>query len=165
MLDPVPAYLASDLCRAVVEAGTATKARALPFPVAGKTGTTDDQRDAWFVGFSSRLALGVWVGRDDNAPLGWGETGAQAALPAWIDVMLASAAEGPPPPWPVPPGVTFAEIDLGSGLLGAPDCGESSYAAFARGSEPSVRCDQPEFGWERLAARVGFLPAPGGPRP
>lgn len=162
-LDPVTAYVLADMLRAVVETGTGKPARALPFPVAGKTGTTDDQRDALFVGFSSRLALGVWVGRDDNSPLGRGETGAQAALPAWIDVMLASAAEGPPPPWPVPPGVTAVQIDLASGGRAGPACAETAYAAFARGTEPTAPCRREGFHWDRLADRVGLVP--GGNRP
>jgi len=164
VVDPVTAYLGADMLRAVVEAGTAKSARALPFPVAGKTGTTDDQRDALFVGFSSRLAAGVWVGRDDNTPLGWGETGAQAALPAWIDLMLASAADGPPPPWPAPPGVVFTDIDLVSGQRAGPACAETAYAAFARGTEPVTRCEREGFRWQRLADRVGLVSA-GGPHP
>lgn len=156
VLEPVTAYVLSDMLRAVVEMGTAKSARALPFPVAGKTGTTDEQRDALFVGFSSRLALGVWVGRDDNSPLGGGETGSQAALPAWIDIILSSAAEGPPPPWPSPPGVATAQIDLVSGQRAGPPCAETAYASFARGTEPTAQCTREGFQWERLADRVGL---------
>jgi penicillin-binding protein 1A len=154
VLDPITAYVASDMLRAVVESGTGRKAQALPFPVGGKTGTTDDQRDAWFVGFSSRVALGVWVGRDDNTPLGRGETGSRAALPVWIDIMLASAGGGPPRPWPVPAGVTFTEIDLASGLKAGRTCADTAYAAFARGTEPKTPCDRETFQWERLAGRM-----------
>ncbi|MBI5442840.1 MAG: PBP1A family penicillin-binding protein, partial [Deltaproteobacteria bacterium] len=120
VLDPVVACIGADMLRAVVLFGTGTQARALPFPVAGKTGTTDDQRDAWFIGFSSRLTAGVWVGRDDNRPLGARESGAEAALPVWIDVVKASALDAAPPPWAVPEGAAFASIDLESGAhLGA----------------------------------------------
>jgi penicillin-binding protein 1A len=159
VLDPVTAYLGADMLRAVVEVGTAKTARALPFPVAGKTGTTDDQRDALFVGFSSRLAAGVWVGRDDNTPLGWGETGAQAALPAWVDLMLASASGGLPPPWPTPPGVVFVDVDLLSGERAGPTCEETAYAAFARGTEPLTRCTREGFRWQRLTDRVQLVSA------
>ncbi len=160
VLDAETAYVGADMLRAVVDAGTGQRARALPFSVGGKTGTTDDQRDAWFVGFSSRLALGVWVGRDDNTPLGPGETGARAALPAWIDTMLASSAQGPPPPWPVPAGVEFVEIDLVSGLRAGPRCAQTAYAAFARSTAPARRCDREGFQWERVAGqlRVGGTP-------
>ncbi|GAB4257323.1 MAG: PBP1A family penicillin-binding protein [Deferrisomatales bacterium] len=160
-LEPATAYVLADMLRAVVEEGTGRKARALPFPVAGKTGTTDDQRDAWFVGFSSRLAAGVWVGRDDNSPLGWGETGAQAALPAWIDIMLASTTAGPPPPWPVPPDVVFVEIDLASGLQAGPACRHRAHAAFVRGTEPREACDREEFQWDRLSGRLRLGPQEG----
>lgn len=75
------------LLRAVVEEGTAVKAKELKRPVYGKTGTTNDYTDAWFIGFDERLAAGVWVGRDNHTPLGPRETGARAALPVWIDFM------------------------------------------------------------------------------
>jgi penicillin-binding protein 1A len=156
VLEPVTAYVASDMLRAVVEIGTGKRARALPFPVAGKTGTTDDQDDAWFVGFSSRLAAGVWVGRDDNTPIGKGETGGHAALPIWLDILLASAGDGPPPPWLAPEGVAFAEIDLASGMRAGPNCVETAYASFARGTEPTVPCDREAFQWDRLSGRLGF---------
>ncbi|MDW7711591.1 MAG: PBP1A family penicillin-binding protein [Deferrisomatales bacterium] len=164
VLDPATAYVLADMLRAVVETGTATRARALPFPVAGKTGTTDDQRDALFVGFSSRLAAGVWVGRDDNSPLGAGETGSQAALPAWIDLMMASAADGPPPPWPAPPAVLTARIDLLSGQRAGPACTETAYAVFVRGTEPAADCTREGFQWERMTDRVR-LGTSGIPRP
>lgn len=156
VLTPETAYIAADMLRAVVESGTGRRARALPFPVAGKTGTTDDQRDALFLGFTSRLATGVWVGRDDNTPLGRGETGSRAALPVWIDVILASASEGPPPPLPVPQGIVFAEIDLDSGLRATEACHETGYAAFLRGSAPERECDRERFQWEHLAAQLGY---------
>jgi penicillin-binding protein 1A len=129
------------MLHAVVEAGTGQRARTLPFPVAGKTGTTDDNRDAWFVGFSSRLSAGVWVGRDDNRPLGPRVQGAEAALPVWIDIMRASAAEVPPSPWPTPDGVIFVDFDVESGLRG-PGCSATAVGAFARDTEPKEKCGQ-----------------------
>jgi penicillin-binding protein 1A len=75
------------LLKAVVEEGTAVRARELKRPVFGKTGTTNDYTDAWFIGFDDRLVAGVWVGRDDHTPIGKKETGARAALPIWIDFM------------------------------------------------------------------------------
>jgi penicillin-binding protein 1A len=75
------------LLGAVVKEGTATKAKELKRPVYGKTGTTNDYADAWFIGFDDELAVGVWVGRDDHTPIGNKETGAQAALPIWIEFM------------------------------------------------------------------------------
>lgn len=75
------------LLRAIVEEGTAWKAKQIGRPVYGKTGTTNDYRDAWFIGFDERLVVGVWVGRDDHTPIGQRETGSRAALPIWIDFM------------------------------------------------------------------------------
>ncbi|RMG84597.1 MAG: PBP1A family penicillin-binding protein, partial [Candidatus Dadabacteria bacterium] len=155
-LDPVVAYCMTDMLRAVVQEGTGRAARTLPFPVAGKTGTTDDQRDAWFVGFSSRLAAAVWVGRDDNTPLGRGETGARAALPVWTAVMKASAGAETPPPWPVPPGVSFVEIDTRTGLRAGPDCRDTALAAFARGTAPTRPCGHDRLRWPRLLGRLNL---------
>ncbi|MFN8006469.1 MAG: PBP1A family penicillin-binding protein [Terriglobia bacterium] len=76
-----------DLLEGVVEFGTAQKAKALQRPIAGKTGTTNNYTDAWFIGFTPSLTCGVWVGYDQKKPLGKGETGARAALPLWIDFM------------------------------------------------------------------------------
>ena len=75
------------LLKAVVDEGTATKAKELQRPLYGKTGTTNDYTDAWFIGFDDRLVVGVWVGRDNHRPIGPKETGARAALPIWIDFM------------------------------------------------------------------------------
>ena len=75
------------LLRAIVEEGTAWQAKKLDRIVYGKTGTTNDYRDAWFIGFDERLVVGVWVGRDDHTPIGPRETGSRAALPIWIDFM------------------------------------------------------------------------------
>ena len=75
------------LLKAVVDEGTAVKAKALKRPVYGKTGTTNDYTDAWFIGFDDRLVVGVWVGRDNHKPIGPKETGAQAALPIWMEFM------------------------------------------------------------------------------
>ncbi len=159
-LSPETAYVASDMLRSVIEDGTGKRARALPFPVGGKTGTTDDQRDASFIGFSSRLALGVWVGRDDNTPIGRGMTGSVAALPIWVDVMLASSANGTPKPWPVPREITFAEIDLVSGGLAGQDCELTSFAAFAQGSKPTEPCKREKFTWQELSSYYKYETPP-----
>ena len=78
------AYVMTSILRGVVEHGTAIKAAALNWPVAGKTGTTDDFSDAWFIGFDPDITLGVWVGYDQKKPLGSGMSGAEAALPIWV---------------------------------------------------------------------------------
>src|SRR5262249_26751157 len=80
------AYVMVSLMRGVVERGTAVRAAALNWPIAGKTGTTDDFTDAWFIGFDPDLTLGIWVGYDQKKPLGAGMAGAEAALPIWIEI-------------------------------------------------------------------------------
>jgi len=87
------AYVMTNLLRGVVQNGTARAALSLRWPLGGKTGTTDDYSDAWFIGFDPGLTVGVWVGHDERRPLGRAETGAQAALPIWMDVMEAYLAE------------------------------------------------------------------------
>ena len=83
------------LLKAVVEEGTAVRAKELKRPIFGKTGTTNDYTDAWFIGFDERLVVGVWVGRDDHTPIGTKETGARAALPIWIDFMKTAPLQIP----------------------------------------------------------------------
>ncbi len=160
VIDPATAYVLTDMLRAVVREGTGRAARDLPFAVAGKTGTTDDSRDAWFVGYTSRSAVGVWVGRDDNTPIGPRETGARAALPVWIEVVRAAARANPPPPWPVPPAVRFVEIDVLSGRRATPACRHTAHAAFVRGTEPKTPCDRERFAWPHLVYRYPLAPLP-----
>ena len=118
VLSEQAAFIMSSLLRSVVEEGTATKAKSLGRWVAGKTGTSNQSRDAWFVGYTPDITCAVWTGFDDAAPLGVGETGAVASLPAFIDFMRA-AHEGKPPRAPAEPatGIEWREIDCESGLL------------------------------------------------
>src|SRR5262249_18736485 len=90
------AYLMTDVMEGVIKRGTAVKARFLNRPLAGKTGTTDDYSDAWFVGYTPSLIVGVWVGYDDRKSLGKGQTGAEAALPIWIEFMQSVLKDTPP---------------------------------------------------------------------
>ena len=113
VLAPPAAFQALSMLRDVVTRGTGAAAQSLGFPVAGKTGTTDDYRDAWFVGFSSRLAAGVWVGFDQPKPIGEGASAARVALPIWTAFMRRAAAVLPP-----------GEFDAAAGI-----CRRSSSAA------------------------------------
>jgi penicillin-binding protein 1A len=110
------AYVMTDMLKAVIQEGTGWRAKTLKRPAAGKTGTTNDSRDAWFVGFTSRLAAGVWVGYDDNKPLGAGETGSRSASPIWIYFMSEILKDDPVEEFPVPEQVAFWEIDAKTGL-------------------------------------------------
>jgi penicillin-binding protein 1A len=137
VLDPVTAYLITDMMKAVIEEGTGRRARAIGRPLAGKTGTTNDLYDAWFVGFSPHVVTGAWVGYDNVRSLGKNETGARAALPIWIDYMREAVQRHPPSDFADPPGVVFARIDRKTGLLAAPGADGYVFQAFREGTEPT----------------------------
>jgi penicillin-binding protein 1A len=106
------AYLMNSLLRGVVERGTATRAKVLQRPIAGKTGTTNDWTDGWFVGFEPRLAAGVWVGFDEQThTLGRGSDGAHTALPIWIDFWAAATKNMPIEEYPIPSNIVFVPVD------------------------------------------------------
>jgi len=133
------AYLATDLLRAVITDphGTGGRARELGRPIAGKTGTTNEQADAWFMGYSPDVVTGVWVGHDESRYLGWGETGARAALPIWLAFMKEATADRPVRDFPVPEGITFARVDRKTGLLAEGAGDDSVFQAYRAGSEPT----------------------------
>jgi penicillin-binding protein 1A len=139
LIPSTQAYLASDLLRSVVvhPQGTGGKATRLGKPVGGKTGTTNAQGDAWFVGFSPDVATGVWVGFDEKQVLGKGETGGKAALPIWIDFMETALEARPEHDFEVPEGIVFARIDPKTGLLASQDSAGSYFQAFVQGTEPT----------------------------
>jgi penicillin-binding protein 1B len=133
-------YLVTNMMRSVINEGTGASARGAGFThdAAGKTGTTNDLRDAWFVGFTPELLTVVWVGYDDNEQLGM--SGAQAALPIWTEFMKAAMAGRPNVNFQVPPGITFAEIDRDTGKLAAPGCERRINESFLVGTEPTEMC-------------------------
>jgi penicillin-binding protein 1A len=135
------AYLMTDMLRAVVLEGTGQKLRVLGRPVAGKTGTTNDQADAWFVGYSPEIVTGVWVGHDVAKFLGSGETGAKAAAPIWRDYMHAALAARPIRDFTPPDSIVFARIDKGSGLLATQLTKDTVFQPFVAGSEPTETAD------------------------
>jgi len=145
LLPPAQAYLVTDLLRAVVvdPHGTGGRLRELGRPVAGKTGTTNDQADAWFIGFSPDVATGVWVGFDETHFLGWGETGGKTAAPIWLDFMREALRERPPREFPVPDEIVFARIDRKTGLLadGASD-EDTVFQSFLTDTEPTETAGQ-----------------------
>jgi len=141
-IKPETAYLTTDLLKGVIEDGTGWKARELGRPAAGKTGTTNDYRDAWFVGYTPSLVAGVWVGHDDQTSIGPKETGARAALPIWLEFMKKAHAERPPEDFIAPEGVLFKQIDPRTGLLSTETCKKSVRAAFLPGTEPKQFCNE-----------------------
>lgn len=136
VLSEESAFVMVGLLQDVVRAGTATAALELGVPVAGKTGTTSEFRDAWFCGFTPEVVTAVWVGLDEFKSLGRGMYGADIALPLWIDTMRAALAKYPPSDYPKPPGVVFARVDSKSGQL-ARDGEKGTAVAFKRGTEPT----------------------------
>ncbi len=144
-LDPETAYLMAHMLRGVVERGTGRKAKVLDRPLAGKTGTTDEFKDAWFIGFSPGLALGIWVGLDTNESLGRGETGARAALPIWVETMGVWIRNHPDEKFPIPRDIRLVEVDSRTGLLAAPPCKRFAIRiALKKGTEPSRKCGRPQ---------------------
>ena len=118
VIDVRNAYLVSSLMRDVVRRGTGAAAMVLKRnDLAGKTGSTNDHRDAWFTGFNAKLVASCWVGFDDFGSLGRGEFGAKAALPIWIDFMRAALKDVPEQPFDMPPGISKVRIDPGTGAL------------------------------------------------
>jgi penicillin-binding protein 1A len=133
-------YAATQVLKTVIQSGTGTAAN-YGCPAAGKTGTTDDYSDAWFVGYVPGVVSGVWVGFDRKQKIGPGMTGAAAALPVWVDVMLAATKNRPPQDFPVPSGVVSRLICTETGLLANPACPSTELELFREGSEPTGYCN------------------------
>jgi penicillin-binding protein 1A len=136
VLDPRVAFVASHLMKEVVSYGTGAGAKMLGRPAAGKTGTTNDYQDAWFMGYTPNVVAGAWVGYDTQRPIGKGETGARAALPIWLDFMKEAVKNQPETDFEVPPGVVFASIHPQTGKLVPPNASYAIKEAFIEGTEP-----------------------------
>jgi penicillin-binding protein 1B len=135
------AFLVTSMLRSVLDEGTGAAARGLGFSAeaAGKTGTTNDLRDAWFAGYTPDLLCVVWVGYDDNTPINL--SGARAALPIWVEFMKAAVSGMKPRPFDVPAeNVIFVDIDKDTGLLAGPECTRRRSEAFIAGTEPTEIC-------------------------
>ncbi len=146
-VEPEVAYVLTTMLRDVIEYGTGAGARSLGRPLAGKTGTAQEHRDAWFVGFSPDVVAGVWVGFDSHEPLGAHETGAGAALPAWTAFMREALARRPAAEFQAPHNVEFARIDQKSGLLAAdPSAPDALLVAFVTGTAPARSAADPAPG-------------------
>ena len=156
-VSPQAAYVMTSLLKGVVERGTAAKAKAMGLRgiVAGKTGTTDGYRDAWFIGYTPDLVVGAWVGFDDEDALHL--TGAQAALPMWVEFVrqILPAARRD---FVMPPAVITRDIDPQSSQLATSKCPQRSAELFIEGTEPSVYCEVHGSGiWERVKRSFGFF--------
>ncbi|HUG54146.1 MAG TPA: PBP1A family penicillin-binding protein [Vicinamibacteria bacterium] len=138
---PESTFLVVNMMRSVINNGTAAAARSMGFTsdAAGKTGTTNDLRDAWFGGFTPDLLCVVWVGFDDNTPTGL--SGSRAALPIWVEFMKRAQAGARGEKFPVPSSnVVFIQIDRQTGLLATPDCPQVISESFVAGTEPREYC-------------------------
>jgi penicillin-binding protein 1A len=141
-IPPAVAFLATSLMRSVVEEGTGAAVRELGRPAAGKTGTANEYRDAWFSGFTPDLVASAWVGFDDHSSLGTGETGGRAALPIWLGFMRSALEGKPVHDFDMPSGVQTARIDPATGLLaGAHVPGRAEN--FLEGTAPTAEAPPP----------------------
>ncbi len=136
VIDPRIAFMTTFIMRDVVESGTGQTVKKLGRPVAGKTGTTDDTRDAWFLGFTPSLVAGVWVGFDQERPMGRQEVGGRAAAPIWLYFAQKALQETPVENFPVPDGVVFARVKSRTGLQAQRSDKDAVYECFLEGTTP-----------------------------
>lgn len=137
VIDPKVAFITTSILQDAVQRGTGTRVRPIGRPVAGKTGTTDDLKDAWFVGYTPSYVTGVWVGFDDGTPLGKREVGGLAAAPIWLYFMERALLAKPIEEFPVPPDILAVKIDPKTGLLAKPLSGDAVTEYFLTGTAPS----------------------------
>jgi penicillin-binding protein 1A len=144
VIDKSTAYIMTNLMEEVVQSGTATRIKALGRPSAGKTGTTNNLHDAWYMGYTPRYVTGVWVGNDQERSLGRGETGSRAASPIWLGFMQEILKGKPVRVFQVPEGVVFAKIDATTGLLPIPESEETRFECFKEGTVPAEHTKAPD---------------------
>ncbi len=135
VISPETAYLITSMLESAVERGTGKRARTLGRPIAGKTGTSNDFQDTWFMGYTPELLTGVWVGFDEKRPLGDKETGGRVAAPIWVEFMQTALGDRPVTDFALPAGISFVNIHPRTGLRAAPG-GPAVLESFRRGTEP-----------------------------
>ena len=133
--------MTSYVMRDVVERGTGRRAKGLGRQVAGKTGTTNDTRDAWFIGFTPSLIAGVWIGFDQEVTLGKSEVGGRAAAPIWLSFMEKALQHSPVESFPTPEGITFVKVDPKTGQPTFGLGGDAIYEAFLDSAPPREKAD------------------------
>lgn len=156
---PAVAYLVTAAMEGVIDRGTAAEARDIPLPLAGKTGTTSEYTDAWFIGFSPSYTVGVWVGNDLKKPIGSKMTGARAALPAWMRIVQWMEEKGyeKRTAFDAPPGVSTATIDRTTGFRATPECTDLLEEWYLSGTEPEAYCSDK---WHRVKRLPYYQQAP-----
>jgi penicillin-binding protein 1A len=143
VLDEPEAYVVTSMLTSVIDHGTAARAKSLGRPLAGKTGTSNGPKDAWFAGYSTEIATVAWIGFDDGHTLGPAEQGAVTALPAWMTFMKAATEGKPRVDFPRPPGVVTVAIDQRTGQLPYPDDPDVLDEVFLPGTEPTETAQPP----------------------
>jgi len=159
VISPEVAYITQSLMKGVVQRGTARYAQTIGRPVAGKTGTSANFRDAWFIGFTTDLIAGVWIGRDDSTPIGDKITGGGVAVPIWVEFMQKAHPRTPIRDFPVPAGVSFARVEPWSGDATGP-YPDSLWMPFLRGTQPQKLLSGP-----MVRSFDDLVPAPSLPPP
>ena len=144
VIDMNTAYIMTNILESVVQSGTGRRVKALDRPVAGKTGTTNNLFDAWFLGYTPRYTTGVWVGMDQEASLGKGETGSRTASPIWLDFMQQALEGKPARTFTVPEGIVFAKIDAKTGLLPIKESEKTLFECFKEGTVPTAHTPRPD---------------------
>ncbi|MDX2478816.1 MAG: PBP1A family penicillin-binding protein [Desulfuromusa sp.] len=137
VISPETAYLITNIMESVVREGSGWRAKEIERPSAGKTGTTNDLKDAWYIGFIPQLAAVSWVGYDQERPLGKNETGSRAAAPAWVGFMKAAVKQYPVKNFHIPDSIEFHPIDKKNGLLLAENGERAYFEVFAPGTAPT----------------------------
>jgi penicillin-binding protein 1A len=160
IIDAMSAFQMTNIMEGVIQSGTAQKLKVLNRPIAGKTGTTNDYKDAWFIGFTPDLAVGVYIGYDQPSSLGHGETGGNLAAPVVRDFMRETLADVPPVPFRAPPGIKLVRVNHKTGLPAGPGDRTAVLEAFKTGQEPAGSVPEDE-GLGGQVASDGF----GGPPP
>ena len=136
------AFVMTNLLRGVLERGTAQRAKSMAemWPLAGKTGTVDDNTDAWFIGFDPDITVGVWIGFDEKKSMGAAEQGSLAALPMWMDFMKEYIDGRPdkdtPPTFEAPANIVFLSVDASSGIVVPTETAGGVHEAFIAGTQP-----------------------------
>jgi penicillin-binding protein 1A len=136
------AYIMTNLLKGVIQSGTGAQARDLSSFIGGKTGTTNNYVDAWFIGFSSKLVTGVWTGFDDNKTLGFGETGARSALPIWKEYMKLALKRVGEHEFPIPSGIINMAINKETGKIAKPGTSGLFMESFVEGTQPGIKKEE-----------------------
>jgi penicillin-binding protein 1A len=154
--DPRNAYQIVSILEGVVQRGTGVRLRSLNLPLAGKTGTTNDSKDSWFMGFTPDLVIGVYVGFDKPETLGRKETGSSVALPIFKSFVEEALADVPPVPFRIPPGISLVQVNAENGVRAKPGDRRIIWEAFLKGQEPDGTITILEGGGEN--SQISVMP-------